>query len=122
MRKAHLYGGAGRGRGCDEVRSCTCAVASGEPHHCGRRLRRLFGCARCAITGLKQKNIVVRLRRSIVLVRSTVTEITRKKMDKSGLEPETSRMLSGRDKPSTPYALITIWLNYNIYATSTYAS
>lgn len=37
-------------------------------------------------------------------------------MDKSGLEPETSRMLSGRDKPSTPYALIAIWLNYNIYA------
>jgi hypothetical protein len=27
--KVHLYGGAGGNRGCEEVRSCTCAVALG---------------------------------------------------------------------------------------------
>ena len=36
-------------------------------------------------------------------------------LDISGIEPDTSRMLSERDKPSTPYALINIRRNYNIY-------
>src|ERR1700761_3548628 len=36
-------------------------------------------------------------------------------LDISGIEPDTSRMLSERDKPTTPYALIVIKRNYSIY-------
>ena len=39
-------------------------------------------------------------------------------MDISGIEPDTSRMLSERDKPTTPYARVLMYPNYAIYATA----